>query len=143
MSVLPSAMVASSASDTPDLDRATPGLAVRTVHEPSDDEPAVIIVVTGALESAGAPSLQSAWDAGVESFPAQVVLDLRRVDGCDATGLQVLAGISAACRARGMRLQLSARGRLDWLLLLAGLTEDVRTQPVVDHSPQDATATVR
>lgn len=102
----------------------------------ADGHPAVLITVAGELDSIGASLLQSAWDSGVDGFPPRAVLDLQRVDYCNAAGLRVLAHIRASCRARDTALDLTTSPRIDWLLNLLGLTPDLegwRAPKVAEH----------
>lgn len=103
------------------------------------------LVVSGDLDTGGAPLLRTAWDAGVDALPPTVHLDLRRVTFCNAAGLHVLAHIMVSSRARGVDLTVSVGPRLARLMAVVGLDGSlgaaVRTVPGAPSGPPAPPAT--
>jgi anti-sigma B factor antagonist len=82
------------------------------------------VFLTGELDIASAPELQSAidrfWAEGVQS----IVLDLSRLGFIDSSGLRTIIHVQEECKHRGCELSIvPGRPSVQRLFALAGLSE--------------------
>jgi anti-sigma B factor antagonist len=88
---------------------------------------AAIIAVSGELDLASSPELeqelQRVWDSGAE----QLVIDLRKLEFMDSTGLSIIVGAHQRLSEEGRELSL-VRGpaQVQRLLDLTGVAERLR-----------------
>jgi anti-sigma B factor antagonist len=64
------------------------------------------LVLVGELDLASAPELEGAVAAALEAGAQRIVLDLRRLDFIDASGLHAVVDASDACREQGCEFAL-------------------------------------
>jgi anti-sigma B factor antagonist len=82
------------------------------------------LVLTGELDLAGAAALREAVARACASEAKEVILDLRRLEFIDSTGLRELLAGEAVCKRHGLRLRLTeGTPRVEHVLELAGLVE--------------------
>lgn len=103
-----------------------PQLVVETTRIGSHD----VIVVTGEIDLASAPKVQSA----IEGFSGQsVVLDLRKVEFMDSAGLKVLLNQRSRLVESGGNLRLVVgEGAVVRLLELTGVTDAFSISNTID-----------
>jgi anti-sigma B factor antagonist len=75
---------------------------LRVTTERQDDR--VIIAVTGELDIASASRIEEALREAEAAGPAVVLLDLRRLEFMDSTGLRTILSADARAREAGRRL---------------------------------------
>src|SRR4051812_12215682 len=75
---------------------------LRVTTEQQDDR--ITISLAGELDIASAPRIEEALRAAEEEGPAVLVLDLRRLEFMDSTGLRTILGADARAREAGRRL---------------------------------------
>ena len=93
----------------------------------------VLIELSGELDLAGAPEVDGVLSTVEAERPSLVVVDLSRLTFIDSSGLNLLVGVDARLRDRGVRLRI-VRGRAQIARLLA-LTGTDRHLPLVDRVP--------
>lgn len=99
----------------------TPGFALRTV-------PGTGVVLSGRLDVVVAADVRLSLAAAVDSGDGDLVLDVSRVCGVDATGLGVLVGAHRRARRSGRTLVLlDVPPPLARVLLLTRLDRVLRT----------------
>jgi anti-sigma B factor antagonist len=104
-----------------------PQLVLETTRIGSHD----VIVVSGEIDLASAPKVESA----IEGFSGQpVVLDLRKVDFMDSAGLKVLLNQRARLEESGGNLRLVVgEGAVVRLLELTGVTDAFAITSTIDE----------
>lgn len=97
-------------------------------------ERAVTLVLSGELDLVSSPDLERAMEAQAHSDAELIVLDLRKLDFMDSTGLHMVLRIQQGVHEAGRRFAL-IRGpdQVQRLFDLTGLTE---TLTIVDSPDQ-------
>jgi len=94
----------------------------------------VVLRLTGELDLASAPLLQSKIDSSDIDGSARVVLDLRELQFIDSTGLRVIFSAHARSRERGAQFAVTTGSeQVQRLLAITGAGEHLR---VID-SPEE------
>src|SRR5512140_2939626 len=89
-----------------------------------------VVVVSGRVDSATAPDLQTALQGLLDSEHNQFVIDLKEVEYMSSAGLRVLVAMQKAAKKNGGALRLAQlSARVTEVFELAGLT------PVFDIYP--------
>ena len=93
----------------------------------------VVLSLDGELDMASAPLLQSALEDAHLAAPEMVVLDLRRLQFVDSTGLRIILAARNRCRERGQELAVT-RGseQVERLLSVTGLSDHLQTVAAPD-----------
>lgn len=109
----------------------TMGLGPQLVLETTRIGPHDVIVVSGEIDLASAPRVESA----IDSFSGQpVVLDLRKVEFMDSAGLKVLLNQRARLEESGGTLRLVVgEGAVVRLLELTGVTDAFSITSTIDE----------
>lgn len=85
---------------------------------------AVIVAVAGELDLASSPELEEELDRVWESDPEQLVIDLRRLEFMDSTGLSIIVGAHQRLAEHGRSLTLvKGSPQVQRLLDLTGVAE--------------------
>lgn len=103
----------------------------------------VVIAITGELDMATAPQLQTHVAELLTGGHNRLVFDLAKVSFCDSTGLSVFVRAKNNCADAGGEIRLAApqRGVLR-ILEVSGLVDVLPTFPDVDQAiAADVTAT--
>ena len=92
--------------------------------EVRDEDHAVVIGVSGELDLASSPALESELERGAASGAPLVIVDLRRLEFMDSTGLSVLVRAHQRATETGQRFGV-VRGpqQVQRLLSLTGVAE--------------------
>lgn len=92
--------------------------------ETRDGNHAVVIGVTGELDLASSPALEQELERGVASQAEVVIVDLRRLEFMDSTGLSVLVRAHQRATEKGQRFGV-VRGpqQVQRLLSLTGVAD--------------------
>ena len=93
----------------------------------------VVLALSGELDMASAPMLQTAVsEAGLEE-KGLVVLDLEELQFIDSTGLRVILAVRKLCEEHGTELAVT-RGsqQVERLLAVTGVADHLRTIPSPD-----------
>lgn len=92
--------------------------------EVHDEDRAVVIEVTGELDLASSPALEEELQRAAASSTPLVIVDLRRLEFMDSTGLSVLVKAHQRAIDNGQRLGI-VRGpqQVERLLNLTGVAE--------------------
>jgi len=82
----------------------------------------VVLALDGELDMASAPVLQSAFEDSELADKEMVVLDLRRLQFVDSTGLRMILAARNRCRERGQQFAVT-RGseQVERLLSVTGM----------------------
>jgi anti-sigma B factor antagonist len=95
---------------------------------------AVTLVLSGELDLVSSPILEHALDRAYESDAELIVVDLRKLEFMDSTGLHLLVGAQQRAHESGRRFALIRGGeQVQRLLDLSGTAEIL---PIID-SPED------
>ena len=88
-----------------------------------------VVRVSGELDVATAPQLQSVLDEVVESDPSAVMLDLESLDFLNSTGITVLARTRRHLEENGARLVLDGVSpAAERVLEVAGILKSLRNK---------------
>jgi anti-anti-sigma factor len=103
-------------------------------HIESEVQPeATVVTVTGELDIASAPQLESTL-AELNSPQRMVVIDLRQLEFVDSTGLGVLVRAHQHAAERGTRIGLvRGAGQVEKLLSLTGLESQLLIGDTVEE----------
>lgn len=93
---------------------------------PAEADGTVRIAVTGELDIATVPQLDRALRRAEAAAAKVVVLDLRRLEFMDVSGLHLLLAVQRRMHASGRRLVVE-RGpfEVDWLFALVGIDREL------------------
>jgi anti-anti-sigma factor len=92
--------------------------------EVRDDERAVVIGVTGELDLASSPELERELERGTSSDVELLIIDLRRLEFMDSTGLSVLVRAHQRATENGKRLAIvKGPQQVQRLLSLTGVAD--------------------
>jgi anti-sigma B factor antagonist len=92
--------------------------------EVRDGERAVVIGVSGELDLASSPELQRELDRGTSSDAELLIIDLRRLEFMDSTGLSVLVRAHQRATESGKRLAVvKGPQQVQRLLSLTGVAD--------------------
>ena len=92
---------------------------------------ACLIRLSGELDLASAPALQSEVDRLLAEALQTIVIDLANLEFIDSMGIQCLVQLSKRSRAGGDPLRfVDARGDVDRMLRLTGVRDAL---PVIEH----------
>ncbi len=93
----------------------------------------VVLSLDGELDMASAPLLQSAFEDAELASKEMVVLDLRRLQFVDSTGLRIILAARNRCRERGQQLAVT-RGseQVERLLSVTGMADHLLTVAAPD-----------
>jgi anti-anti-sigma factor len=94
--------------------------------ETRNGDHAVVIGVTGELDLASSPALEHELEAGVATQAEVVIVDLRRLEFMDSTGLSVLVRAHQRATENGQRFGV-VRGpqQVQRLLSLTGVADRI------------------
>jgi anti-sigma B factor antagonist len=94
--------------------------------ETRNGDQAVVIGVTGELDLASSPALEQELEAGVATQAEVVIVDLRRLEFMDSTGLSVLVRAHQRATENGQRFGV-VRGpqQVQRLLSLTGVADRI------------------
>ncbi len=92
--------------------------------EVRDDERAVVIGVSGELDLASSPELEAELERGTSSDVELLIIDLRKLEFMDSTGLSVLVRAHQKATERGKRLAVvKGPQQVQRLLSLTGVAD--------------------
>jgi anti-anti-sigma factor len=92
--------------------------------EVRDDERAVVIGVSGELDLASSPELERELERGISSGAELLIIDLRRLEFMDSTGLSVLVRAHQKATESGKRLAVvKGPQQVQRLLSLTGVAD--------------------
>jgi anti-anti-sigma factor len=107
------------------------------VHVRNDQQGATVIAISGELDLASSPSLEAELERAFAAGLKLVILDLRRLDFMDSTGLSVLIKAQQSAQQAGSRLcVVKGPPQVQRLLSLTGVEERL----TVIEAPEDAQA---
>ena len=102
---------------------------------------AVVIAVTGRVDSSTAPELENALKKLVESTKTQIVLDLKNVEYMSSAGLRAMVSTLKAVKRINGDLRLACPSpRVEEVLRLAGLTSIFSIYPSREEAAASFTA---
>lgn len=85
-----------------------------------------VVALSGELDLASSPALEEAFDRVFASEAEVVVIDLRKLDFMDSTGLSVIVKAQQTVEDRGVRLYvINGPAQVERLLSLTGVAERV------------------
>jgi len=94
-----------------------------------------VITVSGRVDSATAPELESRLRAAVDSNHTQIVLDLKNVEYMSSAGLRAMVStLKAVKRVNGDLRIASPSPRVEEVLRLAGLTSIFSIHPTQEEA---------
>jgi anti-sigma B factor antagonist len=94
--------------------------------ETHDGNQAVVIGVTGELDLASSPALEQELERGVASQAEVVIVDLRRLEFMDSTGLSVLVRAHQRATENGQRFGVvKGPQQVQRLLSLTGVADRI------------------
>jgi anti-sigma B factor antagonist len=94
-----------------------------------------VMAVTGRVDSATAPELESSLKKLVEAAKTQIVLDLKNVEYMSSAGLRAMVStLKAVKRVNGDLRLASPSPRVEEVLRLAGLTSIFSIHPTRDEA---------
>ena len=94
-----------------------------------------VMAVTGRVDSATAPELESSLKKLVEAEKTQIVLDLKNVEYMSSAGLRAMVStLKAVKRVNGDLRLASPSPRVEEVLRLAGLTSIFSIHPTRDEA---------
>jgi anti-sigma B factor antagonist len=92
--------------------------------EVRDDQQAVVIEVSGELDLASSPELERELERGTSSDVELLIIDLRRLEFMDSTGLSVLVRAHQKATESGKRLAVvKGPQQVQRLLSLTGVAD--------------------
>jgi anti-sigma B factor antagonist len=93
----------------------------------------VILTLTGELDMASAPMLQSAVEGADLDARELVVLDLKGLEFIDSTGLRVILAVRKLCVERGQDLAITQGSpQVERLLSVTGVADHLKMIPSPD-----------
>lgn len=100
----------------------------------SHEDQRVVLALDGELDMASAPQLQSAIDDPELVGKPLVVLDLKRLDFIDSTGLRIILAARKLCSERDQELAVTqGSAQVERLLSVTGMGEHLRTVSASDE----------
>ena len=92
--------------------------------EVHDSDHAVVIGVTGELDLASSPALESELESGAAASASLVIVDLRKLEFMDSTGLSVIVRAHQRATENGQRFGVvKGPQQVQRLLSLTGVAE--------------------
>jgi anti-sigma B factor antagonist len=82
----------------------------------------VLIAVEGEIDLTTSEELRAAFDEALDPVPGSLVVDLRKVDFCDSTGLAALVHINRRCTTEDVALGFLPSATIARLALKTGLS---------------------
>ncbi len=102
--------------------------------EPRRESDRVVVALTGELDMANAPLLQSAIDEPSLADTETVVLDLQGLTFLDSTGLRIILSAREQCWRRGQEFAVTPGSQqVQRLLSVTGVGEHLRTLASADE----------
>jgi len=95
-----------------------------SVEVRDEDQAVVVIGVSGELDLASSPALENELERGAASAAAMVIVDLRRLEFMDSTGLSVIVRAHQRATENGQRFGVvKGPQQVQRLLSLTGVAE--------------------